>query len=66
MSRLKELRLSRGLTIEGLHELSKVSVGAISGIENGKIRNPGMVTLQKLAGALNTDIREIMPEMTGE
>ncbi len=63
MSRLKEIRLTKGLTIDGLHELSGVSVGAISGIETGKIRNPNINTLRKLAGALQADLNDLLDPM---
>lgn len=67
MNRLKELRLAKGLTIEGLHELSGVATGTISLIETGKIRNPGMATVRKLATALGTEISNIMdPIASGE
>lgn len=64
MNKLKELRLARGLTIEGLHELSGVSTGAISSIESGKVRNPGMSTIRKLAAALGIEVNDLLE--TGE
>ncbi|MEV4344114.1 helix-turn-helix domain-containing protein [Actinoplanes sp. NPDC049596] len=53
--RLRELRVRRGLTIEGLAEASGVSARAISDMERGRSRAPRPRTVAALSGALGGD-----------
>lgn len=59
--RLKEMRQRKAWTVRALSARSGVSVGYISGIENGAKRNPGLVKLQRLADALGLPLRELLP-----
>lgn len=52
--RVRQHRLSKGWTVEVLAERAKVSVGTISGIENGS--GYSHVTLVKIAKALGTSV----------
>lgn len=54
-SRLKELRISRGLTQQGLATILNVSQNAIYNWENGK-RQPDFETLEFIADIFNVDI----------
>ncbi len=53
--RIKFLRESRGLSQKVLSELSSLSQATIAQIETGR-KDPSVLTLRKLAGALDTDI----------
>lgn len=55
---LKEMRLNRGLSQLKLAELSKVSYGYISELENGK-KSPTVETVCKLAKALDCKPEEL-------
>jgi transcriptional regulator with XRE-family HTH domain len=54
-SRLRELRLERGLSIRALAEQSGLNVNTLSFIENGKT-SPSVSTLQQVAAALELPI----------
>ena len=51
---VKRVRQARGLTQERLADLSGFSQQYISGLEQGR-RNPTIVTIYELAGALGVD-----------
>lgn len=53
------LRESRGLSQNKLAIISKVPQSAISEIEAGKRRNPGIFYLQQLAAALGVTLVEL-------
>ena len=52
--KLQAVRRARGLTVRQLSELSGVSTGQISYIENGR-SNPSIATLEILCKTLNID-----------
>ncbi len=54
--RIKILRLERGLTQRDIEEVTGVSRSHISKIESGKVANPGLDTLEKIAKALKVSI----------
>jgi len=54
--RIKILRLDRGLTQGDIEEATGVSRSHISKIESGKVANPGLDTLEKIANALKVSI----------
>ena len=54
--RIKILRLERGLTQGDIEEATGVSRSHISKIERGKIANPGLDTLEKIAQALKVSV----------
>lgn len=57
--KIKTLRLKRGISQRKLAKLADVSNDYISKIETGKVENIGIVTLEKIAQALNTTSLEI-------
>ena len=63
--RLKVIRASRKLSQEKLAELSGLHRTYISSVERGD-RNPTLVTLGKLASALDMDISEMLHGVTNE
>lgn len=56
--RVKELRKDRGLSQEQLAEMVKCDVRTIVAIEGGK-RNPTLDTMNKIAKAVNSDIKDL-------
>ncbi|WP_080796319.1 helix-turn-helix domain-containing protein [Corynebacterium pacaense] len=65
-SRLRHIRRARGLSQEGLAELSKVSRNTISNLErnennNGAPIDPVMTTIYRLARALNVPPAALFP-----
>ena len=58
-SQLVTLRKNKGLSQNGLANISKVPQSAISQIESGKRKNPGIIYLQKLATALGVNLAEL-------
>ncbi len=66
--RLRNLRKTRGLTLERLAEKASVDEKYLGNIERGK-ENPSIATLEKLAGALSVKINQILcfeHELRGE
>lgn len=53
------LRESKGLSQNKLATISKVPQSAISEIESGKRKNPGIIYLQQLAVALDVTLLEL-------
>lgn len=58
-NRLKFLRKEKGLTITKLSELTGISAGYISHLENGTRTNPSIETMEKIANVLNKSILEV-------
>lgn len=58
---LKTMRTDRGLTIDQLADLSGISRGHISLLENGR-RQPSADALQALASALNCRVTDLIDE----
>jgi transcriptional regulator with XRE-family HTH domain len=54
--RIRILRLERGLTQGDIEETTGISRSHISKIERGKISNPGLDTLEKIAKALKVSV----------
>lgn len=59
MINLKQLRLQKGLSQRKLANKANISQSMLSDIENNKV-NPTIITLQKLAKALDIDIGELI------
>jgi transcriptional regulator with XRE-family HTH domain len=62
--RVRELRRASGLTQERLAHRSGLHPTYIAGIELGK-RNPTLVTIEKIADALEIHISELFPRIDG-
>jgi transcriptional regulator with XRE-family HTH domain len=58
--RVRELRLARDLTQEGLAQLAEVDRGYISETETGD-RNPSVWVIYRLAKALEVEPAELLP-----
>lgn len=54
--RIKVLRMDRRLTQRDMEEATGVSRSHISKIESGKVANPGLDTLEKIARALKVSV----------
>ena len=60
------LRLGSGMTLRKLEEASGVSNAYISQLETGKIANPTLESLRKLAGAFGIASWELLRYIDGE
>ncbi len=58
-ARIQHCRSKQQLTLEGLAELSGLSKGYLSRIENG-LQTPPLGTLIRIAGALNADVTSLI------
>lgn len=61
-SQLREIRRSRGMTIEKLSEETGVAVRTIKQLEGKQGANPRLATLRRLLGYLNVSLEELYPE----
>lgn len=61
MKKIKELRRQKGYTQKKLSELSGVEYSMLNKYENG-IKIPSFITLQKIAKALDCDVRKFYGE----
>jgi transcriptional regulator with XRE-family HTH domain len=61
--RVRQRRTELGLTLEQVHDASGVHYVFLSGVERGT-RNPSLLTVVKLAGALQIDPGELMTGLT--
>ncbi|WP_110954627.1 helix-turn-helix domain-containing protein [Anaerosinus massiliensis] len=57
---LLQLRKSKGLSQNQLAIISKVPQSAISEIESGKRKNPGIIYFQQLATALDVSLPDLL------
>lgn len=58
-NRIKKIRIKKGIKLIELAELSNLSNGYISHLENGRRDNPSYKTMIKIAKALKEDVSEI-------
>lgn len=65
VERIKALRLQQGLTLDQLADLSGLTKGYLSRIENSD-KSPPFSTLARLASALNTDLISFFADEDGE
>lgn len=64
---VRKLRVSAGLTLEGLAELAEVSFTTIGAMEIGKTKEPKQGTIRKLASAFGLterELRDMVPKQT--
>lgn len=64
MRQIKDLRISKGLSQEGLATISGLSLRTIQRIENGEAA-PRIQTLQTLAEALEVELEELTDQLSG-
>ena len=57
-ARIRALCRQRGITPNGLANLSAVPQATIKSILNGESKNPGTVTIKKLCDGLDISLRE--------
>ena len=60
--RVKKLRAAKGISQEGLASLSGLTVSSVAKVEQGKMKNPRLDTLEKLAKALGVKIGTLLGE----
>lgn len=57
---LKNIRINKKIGIRELERISGVANSTIINIENGKYKNPTIITIMKLAKALDITIDELV------
>ena len=57
-NRIRQLCKQRGITPNGLSNLSAVSKATVKSILNGESKNPGAVTIKKLCDGLDITLGE--------
>ena len=57
-NRIRQLCMERGITPNGLSNLSAVSQATVKSILNGESKNPGTVTIKKLCDGLEITLGE--------
>ncbi len=60
---IKKQRQIKGLSQDRLSKLANLSYNSIIKIENSKVSNPTIVTLQKIARALDVRIDELVEDL---
>jgi transcriptional regulator with XRE-family HTH domain len=63
--RLMQLRELRGLSVSAVATKASVAKSYLGKIEQGKVDNPGLATLNSIAGALNVTLSELFAPPTG-
>lgn len=58
---LRDIRLSKRLTLQELERLSGVNVRTISELELGQIKSPSYDSVMRLAAALDIDPKDLRP-----
>ena len=58
-NKMREIRLTQGITLKQLSEKTKISAGYLSHLERGKRINPSIQIMDKIAYALNKTILEV-------
>lgn len=64
--KIKQLRIKNNLTMIELSKLCKVSQSYISDLENGKIKNPSIIKIEKIATALEVAVSELLKLPSGK
>lgn len=62
MHPLERMRRAAAYSLRELAEMAQVPKASIVNIEKGRTRTPHPSTLRKLAGVLDCDPRELMPQ----
>jgi len=64
-SRIRDLRLKQGLSLDFISEASGISKGSLSSVENGLV-NITVYTCVRIAAALKVDAAELLPSLEAE
>lgn len=60
LKNLAKIRKEKGLTQEGLARKADISYHTVLKLESGRIKNPKIDTVMKLANALNKKIEDLI------
>lgn len=60
-SNIRLFRRQRGLTQQELAEKADIGAASVARLESGLVADPRLSTLVKLSGALDTEVRELLP-----
>lgn len=58
-NKMKEIRISQGITLEALAKKTGISIGYLSHLERGTRTNPSIEFMNKISYALGKSISEV-------
>ena len=58
-NKMRDIRISQGITLETLSKKTGISVGYLSHLERGTRKNPSIVLMDKISYALGKSILEV-------
>lgn len=58
-NKIKIIREQKGMTLQKLANLSKISVGYLCHLENGTRKNPSLSVMERVSKALNKSVAEV-------
>ena len=58
-NRIKIIREQKGMTLQKVADLSKISVGYLCHLENGTRKNPSFGVMERISKALNKSVSEV-------
>jgi len=61
-NKINKLRSQKGFTLSKLAELSGISAGYLSHLENGTRKNPSIEVMNRISDALNKSITDVFFE----
>lgn len=59
---IRNIRKSKNISINTLAKISGISLGYLSDLENNKVNNPTLAKLNKIATALDVDVKSLLSE----
>lgn len=58
-NRMQEIRKTKGITLTGMSQITGISVGYLSHLENGTRKNPSIEMMDKIAKALGKSVSDV-------
>ena len=58
-NKIKIIREQKGMTLQKLANLSKISIGYLCHLENGTRKNPSLSVMERISKALNKSVAEV-------
>lgn len=58
-NRMQEIRKTKGITLTSMSQITGISVGYLSHLENGTRKNPSIEIMDKIAKALGKSVSDV-------
>lgn len=58
-NRMQKIRKTKGITLTGMSQITGISVGYLSHLENGTRKNPSIEMMDKIAKALGKSVSDV-------